>query len=132
MTTEYDKKSKLMNQLERFTGTSGYHRYSPLLFPSFLLTDGCKHLAEEAECFWLFDEIAALQAIPKIHDLDIQFWTLTVHTEKYTTLICELNSGVVIFSEEISFTTFPLEKIKIWVGFGFDEYSRVAMLPSEY
>ena len=114
-----------LNNLNHFTGTEKYHRH----FGGLLLTDGAKYLAENAECYWLFDVIASYQHTSKIrNDADLremQFWTLTVQNGKGV-VICERDTDDVVITQKISSTDFPLPKIKIYVC------GNVAMLPSEY
>ena len=54
MTTENERNGKLVSELAQFSGTTQYYRFSPQLFPYFLLTDGTEYLANEAGCYWLF------------------------------------------------------------------------------
>lgn len=75
--------------LNHFTGTLCYFRYSPQLFPNFHLTDGCRYLAEAGACYWLFDAIASYQNTPKIKAADIQFWQLDVAKDNSAVLTCK-------------------------------------------
>ena len=131
------KKAEIEDGLAGFTGTERYHRFSAL-FRRFLLTDGAKWLADNAECYWLFDAIASYQ--PKcLKDAslrDMQFWTLTKNAVNGgATLKCERDTGdkhpIV---QEFPYTDFPLDEIKIWVepteiNSGA---AMVAYLPSEH
>ena len=45
-------RNEILNDLQNFTGTDGYTRWSPI-FKNFLLTDGAKYLAEFADAYWL-------------------------------------------------------------------------------
>ena len=70
------------DQLDHFTGTEAYHRWS-LLFPRMVLTDGAKFVAENGGtngAYRLADAIASHQPrVMKDPELrDIQFWNLTV------------------------------------------------------
>lgn len=47
------------NDLAGFTGTEGYLRWNPPLFPDILLTDGARYVAETAGAFWLMDIIGS-------------------------------------------------------------------------
>ena len=138
MTTENERKGKLVSELAQFCGTAQYYRFSPQLFPYFLLTDGTQHLASEAGCYWLFDLIASLQKQDSVKELEIQFWTLTVAEDNSAVLICEWDAGQVIYSQQIEFTDFPLDSVRIWVAptemdfRGVVRRHWVAMLPSEY
>lgn len=124
--------------LNQFTGTLCYFRYSPQLFPNFFLTDGCRYLAKEAGCYWLFDAIASCQNIPKIKAANIQFWQLDVAKDKSAVLTCkaevdENGDDILTYSQHIPFADFPLDWVKIWVSHSeTGEAHRLAMVPSEY
>lgn len=124
--------TELKVALASFYGTEQYHRLS--FIPGVIATDGVKFLCEKAECFWLFDKIAALQIIPEIAGnpalQEMQFWQMTVN-DKSAVLVCCEDEGKPVYEEEISYTDFPLDSIRIWVGYG-DGRNKVAMLPSEY
>jgi hypothetical protein len=144
---------EINNGLRNFYGTEKYTRLSPLHGP-LVCTDGIVWLAENADCFWLIDAIASYQPQCKKDTSlrDIQFWTLTVHpkvevapmtlgavlTQKQpkrgmATLICERDAGDVAIKQEIEYTSFPLNEIKIWVEYGEvgGKPVMVAMLVSE-
>lgn len=128
--------------LRGFTGTTKYYRHSPQLFPLFHLTDGTHYVAEELEAHWLMDFIASHQMNPLIKNhrklQELQFWTLTVNDSKGV-IVCEWDTGQVVYREAISYTDFPLESVSIWVAplyLGPDDINppikRVAYLPSEH
>jgi hypothetical protein len=96
MTTENERNGKLVSELAQFSGTTQYYRFSPQLFPYFLLTDGTQYLAEEAGGYWLLDLIASLQTHASVQELEIQFWTLTVAEGNSAVLVCEWDAGQVI------------------------------------
>ena len=129
----------ITRHLACFTGTQQYYRFSPHLFPAFLLTEGAHYVAEACQAYWLFDVIASHQHNPKIanHPLlrAIQFWTLEVE-EGQGRLRCEWDLGQVVLTQEIPYTDFPLAQIRIWVqgstGIEAGQMLQVAMLPSEY
>ena len=131
------KQAEIEEKLSCFRGTAGYMRYSPQLFPRFVLTDGALYVAESCEAYWLFDFIASHQLHPSImHDemlKRIQFWTLEVNGDS-ANLKCERDKGDIAFSEHIAYTDFPLSNVRIWVAPGYlnDKFYQVAMLPSEY
>lgn len=128
-------------ELSQFTGTEGYTRLQP--FP-LLLTDGTLFLAQNADCFWLFTEIAMAQSLPKIKNdeklRDMQFWQLKPHGQgSGATLICERDSDDVAYTKQIEYTDFPFDAVKdvrIWVAptaMGEnDKLVQVAYLPSEH
>ncbi|MBW4422556.1 MAG: hypothetical protein KME13_25645 [Myxacorys californica WJT36-NPBG1] len=121
-------------ELHRFTGTLGYYRYSPQLFPNVVLTDGVRFLVETAQCYWLVDAIAAIQSDPTVCNhpqlAELQFWTLLVDENESATLLCEWESDEVVYTQKIEWADFPLPQQRIWVA--IEENCIVIMLPSEY
>jgi hypothetical protein len=127
------------SQLDQFTGTEGYTRWSPL-FRRMVLTDGAKFVADNGGAhgaYWLVDAIASHQRkVLKDERLrDIQFWTLEV-TEKdgrrSAVLTCRADSGekpAVV--QRIEYTDFDLPKIDLWVE-PLDENTFCILLPSEH
>lgn len=75
------KKEIILSRLQMFMGTTQYHRYSPSLFPHFLLTDGVHYLAESCGAYWLMDLIASYQQHDKIKKHrkleQYQFWSFS-------------------------------------------------------
>jgi hypothetical protein len=124
--------SEITSGLSNFYGTQGYHRLT--LSPKLLATDGVRWLAENAECFWLLDEIANAQSLPVIQRnqrlQEMQFWTLEVTGSK-AVLTCEEDSDMPVWSKNIDYTDFPLNTIKLYVA-PLDETRFVVMCPSEY
>jgi len=104
--------------------TEAYHRYSPI--PGFpVVTDGVIALAEAAGCYWLLDIIGSHQTDERL-DPAFQVWKLTVNLEDNTGVVCGYNDSELIISQEIPFTDFPLDEIKLYLIGG------VILLPSEY
>jgi len=128
-----NEKNELQANLNQFTGTEQYHRFSGL-FHKHLLTDGAKYLAEKAGAYWLMDAIASHHGScmkDKSGMLqEMQFWMLTVKGNK-ATLICERDTDNVAITQKIPFTDFPLESIKLYCA-PCDDTNFVIMLPSEY
>ena len=128
--------TELQNELSQFHGTEKYHKLT--IFPGIVGTDGVAYLAQNAECFWLIDEIAIAQRDSKIRKnqalQDIQFWQLTVNDNKGVLVCCE-DEGKPVYEKEIPYTDFPLASQKIWVAAAGDpdgKLFKVMMLPSEY
>jgi len=110
--------------LNHCTGTSAYHKYSIIpFFP--VLTDGAKLLADMAECYWLMDVIGSYQTDAKL-DKDFQVWTLEVDHEEESGVVKGFNDTDLIITQEIPYTDFPMEQIKLYLIRG------VILLPSEY
>lgn len=115
----------LTANLMQFTGTIQYYRWS-VLFPKALLTDGTKYLAENAGCFWLMDVVASHLA--KYGDV---FGVATLKRKgDGCTFTLDDGNGKVHATQEIEYTDFPLDSIKLYVV--WDTQNWTIMLPSEY
>lgn len=140
---EYNEKVKqIKSVLNHFIGTTAYFKLSPL-FRNFLLTDGAKFVAEECQAYWLFELIASHQinpAIKKCRHLNgsIQCWKLVVDESTSKGIVtCEWDKGKTVLTQELPYTDFPLQEIKVWVSKTYidsncSELVTVAYLPSEY
>lgn len=125
-------KTLTLFDLQQFTGTEQYHRWSPI-FKNYAMTDGVKYMCDKAGAYWLVDAIASYYA-EVIKDpmlADMQFWTLKVDLNKNkAVLTCERDTDDVAITQKISYTDFPLPEIKLWVARGDEGY--VIYLPSEH
>lgn len=122
-------REELQNGLLNFYGTESYTRYGL----GMLLTDGVRWLCENAECFWLIDIIGSCQNDSRVRSdemlQDIQFWELNVDLTKRRGMVSlERDKNDVVLTQEIEFTDFPLEEIKLY----YSPQERVCCLPSEY
>jgi hypothetical protein len=110
--------------LNQFTGTDGYHRFS--ILSSLVLTDGVKYMCDKAGTYWLMDIIASYQHRCKKDEMlkEFQIWTLTVKDGKGK-VICERDTDDVAITQDIPYTDFPLESVKLYCENG------VICLPSE-
>lgn len=123
-------KKELLGLLPQFCGSETLQPYR-LLNIKFSLTEGVAFLAKEAECFWLIDAIASYQ--PEIKKSgsqrleEFQIWELTRQQECKFLLVCKEDSETPpAFQQEIEFSDFPLDEIKLWLSDG------ILLLPSEY
>ena len=110
--------------MSRFTGTTAYYRISRM----HLLTDGTKHLAEKAACFWMMDAIAS-----HLSEIGTEDWFVQVRmtvTGNRATMIYEDGSGSEHARQEIPYTDFPMTSITLYAC--WDQEHWVIMLPSEY
>jgi hypothetical protein len=120
------KTAKLSDaDLRQFTGSENWYRHG--INRNVLFTDGAKYVADEGGAYWLLDTIAICQR----HELHVaaeafQVWTLTVRPDRTATLTCDDGNGNVVYTEELAFTDFPREKIKLWYA------NNVIYLPSEH
>lgn len=123
-----EKAADLKCTLAQFCGTTQWYR-SPL---GLLYTDGIKYLADEAGAYWLIDAIASYQ--PKLRRkpglAEFQVWILNRNTEDTgpaAVLLCyDDMPGKVQIRQEIEYTEFPLDRIKLCVE------NNVLLLPSEH
>jgi hypothetical protein len=112
--------------LSQFTGTTTYTK----LCPKTVLTDGALFLAQNAECFWLMDVFAS-HLLCSIDGDKEPFTCLNLtKTGDSALVIIDDGNGVGLASQEIEYTDFPLNEIKLY-GCWSEEYW-VLMLPSEY
>ena len=119
----------MSNDLERslsmFTGTEVCHRWSILFM--FVCTDGVKYLAEKAGAYWLLDAIASYQFQKKFVRESFQTWKFKKNEDgEGGILTAEDGNGRVLATQEIEYTDFPLDTIKLYFIDG------VILLPSEY
>jgi hypothetical protein len=125
-----------VTQLDQFTGTEAYHRWS-LLFPRMVLTDGAKFVADNGGthgAYWLVDAIASHQrtAMKDPELRDIQFWKLTVKPDHSAVLTCRADFGrEPVITQRIEYTDFDLPEIDLWVA-PVDESTYTILLKSEY
>lgn len=112
--------------LQQFTGTEAYHRWS-ILFPRFVLTDGAKYVADEAGAYWLMDAIAS--HINAYYTETFALARLVVKDSKAVLTIEDGNDGV-LAKQDIEYTDFPLGEVKLYMQPQDDLW--VIMLPSEY
>jgi hypothetical protein len=128
--------------LGQFTGTEGYHRYSPL-FPNVVLTDGALYVAENGGghgAFWLMDVIASqITLAARKHPMcrEFQIWELKVNLKKRTAVVtCIPDSEMKpVVTQRIGYTDFDLPYIKFYVEpqvVGEGKMVWVILLPSEH
>ena len=111
-------------QLTQFIGTTGYFRISR----RHLLTDGTKHLAEKATCFWMMDTITS-----HLCEIGTEDWFVMVQvkvTDGRAVMIYEDGNDKEHARQEIPYTDFPLDSITLYAC--WDQENWVIMLPSEY
>ena len=116
---------EIRNSLEQFTGSELFHTH---WLRRFVYTDGVEYLAEKCGAYWLLDAIASWQpeAMKDGALREFQFWRLAVKPDHTAVLYCERDTNNVAFKQNIPFTDFPFEEIKLYLANG------VLLLPSEY
>ena len=114
----------ILNTLNSAGGTEAYHKFSPFEnYPA--ATDGVIALAEAAGCYWLLDIIGSYQTDKRL-DPCFQVCKLEVNQENSSGVVRGFNDSELIISQEIPFTDFPLDELKLYLMDG------VILLPSEY
>jgi hypothetical protein len=116
------------SDLSQFTGSDNFYKH---WMGKLVYTDGVRYLAEKGGAYWLLDAIASYQSDNRIisHSelRDFQLWELAVGDDKAATLTLRADSDKpASITQEIQFTDFPLEYVKLYVWGG------VLLLPSEY
>ena len=119
-----DAKTLRHADLRQFTGSERWYRHP--LARKMLYTDGAQYVAEHGGAYWLLDAIAFAQAIPAVAAEEFQLWTLVVRPDRTAILACEDGNGKRVHRQEIPFTDFPLDEIKLYFTDG------VILLPDEY
>jgi len=112
---------EIQENLIQFSGTEHYYRNHGIL-----ITDGVKYLADSAESWWLVDIIASYQFDEKVKQEEFQVYKLKVNEDKSAVINIEDGNYNIITTQNIEWTTFPLDEIEIWFENG------VAYLPSEH
>jgi hypothetical protein len=117
--------SELKEQLKHFTGSQVIYQYD-FLWVKMLYTEGIKFLCDNAESYWLLNLIASWQDEIKEADREFQVWELKQAPSIGWTVICTDGNDNVLCRQELTYSDFPLPKIKLWLVGG------TLMLPSEY
>ena len=121
-------REKLQESLSQFYGTEQWTRTHPRQ----LATDGVIFLAEHAGAFWLLDVIWSHQ--PKLRQEEFQVWELKRDGEGCI-IICHDGNYNQLVRQDIPWTDFPLDFIKLYAQPNFDPDGNkelVVCLPSEY
>lgn len=124
--------TELRTGMQQFSGTEAYHQWS-FLFRNTVLTDGAHWLAENAGACWLMDAIASYQPALLKKKQTYQFWSLKV-SDKTARLTCENGDGRELLHQDIEYTDFPLDEVKLYCMAGEcgGRPVMVILLPSEY
>jgi hypothetical protein len=116
-------RQELRNELAYFIGSEEFYK----VYPKVTITEGVKFLAERAKAVWLIDLVFSYQADRKVSQEPFQVYELSVDLiTKKAKMICTDGNENILRTQNIPFTTFPLESIKLYYSGG------VLMLPSEY
>jgi len=121
----HDTKELTAADLLQFTGSEQWYRHG--IVRDVLFTDGAKYVADQAEAYWLLDEIALAQRYEKrVADEEFQHWKLTVNADHTATLTCDDGNDNIVYSKEIEYTDFPLDEIRLYYA------GKTILLPSEH
>ena len=121
---EQQRINQLKTELSQFTGSETFYR-NPL-FPGCVYTDGIKHLAEEAEAYWLLDHIFANQMLAVLKDQPFQVWKITVNEDQTARISVEDGNDHELTFFHLGYTDFPLDEMTVWM------VDNTLLLPSEY
>ncbi|MGB3756806.1 MAG: DUF6876 family protein [Rivularia sp. (in: cyanobacteria)] len=115
---------EISNELKKFYGSANLYKH----WLGLRYTEGIQYLAQEANCYWLLDAIASHQtkqflSNPKLREF--QIWHLQVK-DNSGVLICEWDTNQEVLRQEIEYTDFPLNHIKLYL------VEKVLMLNNEY
>ena len=111
--TREEKAAYLKSELRNYCGTETWFRHR--LFRKFVYTEGVQFLAEMAECYWLIDLIYGFQYDQQaVKDEYFQLWELKVTENKAATLTCDNGNGEIVFTHELTYTTFPMDSIRLY------------------
>ncbi len=116
------------SDLAQFCGSSEFFQHWT---KRLIYTGGVQYMAEHGGAYWLIDAVASYQPDQRITSrpdlVDFQLWELAVAQDKSAVLTMRGDSGrPAVITQEIPFTDFPLEQIKLYVC------NATLMLPSEY
>ena len=110
--------------LNTFARTPRYYRH----WSGMLVSDGVKFLVDVMNAYWLLDVIASWQpkALQDESLREFQLWELVVRSDKTARVSCLRDMDDVAFRQEIPYTEFPFEYLRVYVERG------VMLLPSEH
>ena len=116
------------SDLTQFCGSSEFFQHWT---KRLIYTEGVHYMAEHGGAYWLIDAVASYQPDTRITSrsdlVDFQLWEVAVAEDKSAVLTMRGDSGQpAVITQEIPFTDFPLEQIKLYVCNG------TLMLTSEY
>ena len=122
----------LKNALAEYSGSQQFFRFSAFA-RNFVVTEGVKFLADEAQCYWLLDVIVS--HLPAVIAADEEFAVVTLERDAEGSgavfqIADDDPANVVYARQEIEFTTFPMPSIKLYLQTDTEHWT--LMLTSEY
>ena len=118
-----NKRTELQAGLAMHTGTETFFRHWA---GSMLFTEGIHFLAEQANAFWLIDNVAWGRLNPRVSREAFVAWKLRVNADRSAELIADDGNSAELLRQHVPWTDFPLEEITLYLTDG------VLLLPSEY
>ena len=112
----------IIHEMAHFTGTVNYweHQFFKI---SINLTDGANYIRTNCGAYWLFDLITQ-QTYQKDKSYVVKL--KNIKESEYIFNVLDWQTDEIIYQQEIPFSDFPLDQIKLYVLNG------VCLLPSEY
>lgn len=122
----------LKNALAEYSGSEHFYKVSAFA-PNFIITEGVKFLADEAQCYWLLDVIVS--HLPAVIAADEEFAVVLLERDPEGSgavfqITDDVPANVVYARQEIEFTTFPMPSIKLYLQTDTEHWT--LMLPGEY
>lgn len=109
--------------LQQFTGSGSFYRHT---WRQYHYTEGVRHLARQAECYWLLDHIVFNQSLDILKNQPFQAWKITVNKDNSARIAVEDGNDKELTFFHLGYTDFPLEQITLWL------VDQTILLPSEY
>lgn len=113
----------LKAELRQFMGGDTCYKHS---WMQYVYTEGVRHLAIEAECYWLLDHIVFNQKMDVLKNQPFQVWKITVHEDNSARIAVEDGNDNELTFFNLGYTDFPLEEFTLWL------VDQTILLPSEY
>jgi len=112
---------EILNTLPYFTGTVEYHKHKFLNY-NLTLTDGAVYIREACDSYWLFDIIAQQAQIHK------KFIAALKQSKdgQWKFIVCDFNKKNVYYRQQIIYSDFPLDGIRLYFLKG------ICYLPGEH
>lgn len=119
----------LAQELQQFSGSAVY--YTLPLF-NYKYTEGVHYLAEQAACYWMLTDIAAVvKSFRAKHGFIVAVFKRygdedQKRTHQEAVITYGEGNGITLFEQEYRITDFPLDELRLF----FVDY--ILMLPNEY
>jgi hypothetical protein len=121
-----------LSELKHFTGSEQFFKHG--MNRKLIYTEGVRHLAEKAGCYWLIDDVAIvlLPALLKKHK--DYFYSIQLFVQRDCSAVVTIGdgNGNTHLDHKVKWTDFPIigEAVKFFLYESEDHYC--LMLPSEY